>query len=137
MPRYPLRPTRHLDLRPSQHYPEPALVLEPDPRHGPVLVTVEWRVRPDQADEFREAMLRVGNARRRSGGERWALYQDGADPERFVEQYMVPTWEEHLRQHQERVTYTDRMLEERARALTVDGTVPKVEHLFFAYSEGE
>ena len=100
-------------------------------------MTIEWRVRPEQADEFREAMLRVGNARRRSGGERWALYQDGADPERFVEQYMVPTWEEHLRQHQERVTYTDRMLEERARALTVDGTVPKVEHLFFAYSDGE
>ena len=111
------------------------MVMEPDPGHGPVLVTVEYRVPPERADDFREAMRPVGRARRRSGGERWGLFQDGADPERFLEVYVVATWEEHLRQHQERVTHTDRLFEERARALVVEGTEPTVEHLLWAYRD--
>jgi MFS family permease len=131
--RWPLRPTGSLDMRTSPHAPEPDMLIDPDPRHGPVLVTVEYRVPEERADAFREAMLPVGRARRRSGGERWGLFQDGADPERFVEVYLVATWEEHLRQDQERVTYTDRMFEERAMALVADGTEPKVQHLLWAY----
>jgi hypothetical protein len=77
----------------------------------------------------------VGRARRRSGGERWGLFQDGADPERFVEAYLVGTWEEHLRQHQERTTQTDRLFEERALELVAEGTEPRVEHLLWAYTE--
>ena len=50
-----------------------------------MLVTVEYRVPPERAEAFREAMQPVGRARRRSGGERWGLFQDGADPERFFE----------------------------------------------------
>lgn len=134
--RWPLRPTASLDMRPAQHWPEPEMVLDPEPGHGPVLVTVEYRVPPERADRFREAMRPVGRARRRSGAERWSLYQDGADPERFVEVYVVATWEEHLRQHQERVTHTDRMFEERARELIAEGTEPAVDHMLWAYRDG-
>jgi hypothetical protein len=109
------------------------MVIDPDPGHGPVLVTVEYRVPEERADAFREAMLPVGRARRRSGGERWGLFQDGADPERFVEVYVVATWEEHLRQHQERVTHTDRLFEERALELTAEASEPRVQHLLWAY----
>ena len=48
---------------------------------------------------------------------------------------MVPTWEEHQRQHHERFTQTDRMFEERVRALLKEGTTPKAEHLLFAYED--
>jgi MFS family permease len=133
--RWPLLPPGAIDVRPVQPWAEPDMVIEPDPGHGPVLVTVEYRVPPERADDFREAMRPVGRARRRSGGERWGLFQDGADPERFVEVYVVATWEEHLRQHQERITHTDRLFEERARALVVEGTEPKVEHLLWAYRD--
>jgi hypothetical protein len=133
--RWPLRPPGGIDVRPSQHWPEPDLVIDPDPRHGPVLVTVEYRVPAERAEAFREAMLPVGRARRRSGGERWGLFQDGADPERFVEVYLVATWEEHLRQHQERTTHTDRLFEERARELIAEGSEPRVEHLLWAYRD--
>jgi MFS family permease len=133
--RWPLRPPGGIDVRPSQHWPEPDLVIDPDPGHGPVLVTVEYRVPAERADAFREAMLPVGRARRRSGGERWGLFQDGADPERFVEVYLVATWEEHLRQHQERFTHTDRLFEERAQALVAEGTEPRVEHLLWSYRD--
>ena len=34
----------------------------------------------------------------------------------FVELYAVPSWEEHLRQHSERLTRTDQQYEEEAQA---------------------
>jgi MFS family permease len=131
--RWHLRPTGSLDMRTSPASPDPDMVIDPDPAHGPVLVSVEYRVPEGRADAFREAMLPVGRARRRSGGERWGLFQDGADPERFVEVYVVATWEEHLRQNQERVTHTDRLFEQRALELTAEGSEPKVQHLLWAY----
>jgi MFS family permease len=134
--RWRLRPPGAIDVRPArQPWPEPDMVIDPDPRHGPVLVQVEYRVPLERADAFREAMQPVGRARRRSGGERWGLFQDGADPERFVEAYVVATWEEHLRQHQERLTQTDRLFEERALELVAEGTEPRVEHLLWAYPD--
>jgi MFS family permease len=130
--RRPLR-TAAIDVRPSQRWAEPELAIEPHPRQGPVLVTVEYRVPPENAAGFREAMQRVGRSRRRSGAERWGLWQDGADIERFVEAYVVPTWEEHMRQHQERYTRSDQLYEEQARSLIREGTEPAVHHLFFGY----
>jgi MFS family permease len=133
--RWHLRAPGAIDVRPAQPYPEPDMVIEPDPGHGPVLVQVVYRVPLERAAAFREAMQPVGRARRRSGGERWGLFQDGADPERFVEAYLVPTWEEHMRQHQERITYTDRLFEERALELVAEGTEPRVEHLLWAHPD--
>jgi MFS family permease len=133
--RWRLRPPGGIDMRPAQAWPEPDMVIEPDPGHGPVLVQVEYRVPLERADAFREAMQPVGRARRRSGGERWGLFQDGADPERFVEAYLVATWDEHLRQHQERTTQTDRLFEERALELVAEGTEPRVTHLLWAYGD--
>ena len=115
--------------------PEPEMVLDAGPDHGPVLVTIEYRVPPERADAFREAMQPVSRARRRSGGERWGLFQDGADPERFEELFVVATWEEHLRQTQERLTNTDRLFEDRARALVAQGTEPRVSHMLWAYRD--
>jgi hypothetical protein len=111
------------------------LAIDPDPQQGPVLITAEYRVPLENADAFRTSMERVGRSRRRSGAERWGLFQDGADPERWVEAYVVPTWEEHLRQHHERVTRSDQLYEQHARELTEPGTEVKVDHLFFAYPQ--
>ncbi len=121
-----------VDLRPARHWPEPHLVLEPEPREGPVLVTVEWHVTPEDAPAFRAAMEPVGRSRRRTGARRWGLFQDGADPERFLEVWVVGSWEEHLRQHDERLTVRDEQLEARARDLARAGP-PEVRHLLSAY----
>jgi hypothetical protein len=130
--RWPLV-TRPIDVRPSQLAPEPELALELEPTHGPVLITVDYRVPVENADAFRDAMERVGRSHRRTGAERWGLYRDGIDPERFLEAYVVPTWEEHLRQHQERYTRSDALYREEAHKLLKPGTAPKVDHLLFAY----
>jgi len=64
----------------------------------------------------------------RAGALRWELFRDGSDPTRFVESYLVGTWAEHLRQHEQRLTGADRRFEEEARRYTI-GT-PEVAHLF-------
>lgn len=109
-------------------WPEPNLVLDPDPDGGPVLVQREWTVRAEQAPEFVAVMAKVARARRRTGGRDWGLFQDGARPDRFVETYLVPSWAEHLRQHTERLTVGDARNEEVAHRLA-DGP-PAVSHLF-------
>jgi hypothetical protein len=60
----------------------------------------------------------------------WGLYQDGNDPERFIENYVVASWADHLAQHHTRLTGTDRGFEEQARDLLLPGTRPEVTHAF-------
>ncbi|MFL6128369.1 MAG: MFS transporter [Mycobacteriales bacterium] len=118
----------HVDPSPSAHWPEPSLALDPDPDAGPVLVLSEWTVPAERATDFVAAMSRVARVRQRTGGRRWSLFQDGARPDRFLESYLVPSWAEHLRQHQERLTVTDARAESAARQLA--SAPPTVSHLF-------
>jgi hypothetical protein len=73
---------------------------------GPVLVTVEYRIDPAKRRPFVAALDRLGRERRRDGAYRWGVFEDTADPSRFVETFLVDSWLEHLRQH-ERVTNAD------------------------------
>jgi hypothetical protein len=44
--------------------------------------------------------------RRRDGAFHWGLFVDATDPSRYVEEFLVESWIEHLRQH-ERMTVAD------------------------------
>ncbi|MFD8986348.1 MFS transporter, partial [Streptomyces sp. NPDC059564] len=115
--RWPLHDAEGIDPTPSDHWPAPPLVFEPGESDGPVLVSVAYRVPAGQQARFTDRMLRVAGSRRRTGALSWGLYQDGHDPERFVENYLVSSWAEHRAQHHVRLTATDRRFEEEARAL--------------------
>jgi quinol monooxygenase YgiN len=92
-------------------------MLQPHLDEGPVLITLVYRVSEANVAAFVEAMRDVRGSRLRTGASRWQLFQDGGDPGRFVELYQVPTWAEHLRQHEGRSTADDEHAEERAVAL--------------------
>ncbi|MGW2180459.1 MFS transporter [Streptomyces sp. NPDC001732] len=128
--RWPLQDGEEFDPSPSVHWPVPPLVFEPGPAVGPVLVTVSYRVAPENGTSFKERMEHVGRARRRTGALTWGLYQDGQDPAHFIENYLVASWSEHLAQHSVRLTLTDRHHEDQARLLLVPGTRPEVTHAF-------
>jgi quinol monooxygenase YgiN len=81
-----------------------------------VLTTVEYRVPAEQASNFIEAMDAIRSFRRREGAVRWDLFRDLADPDRYLETFVVPSWAEHLRQHA-RVTVEDEAIEARFRLL--------------------
>jgi predicted MFS family arabinose efflux permease/quinol monooxygenase YgiN len=130
--RWPLHGTDTIDPTPSDHWPVPPLLFEPGRADGPVLVSVAYRVGSGNRAAFAGCMDDVARSRRRTGALVWGLYQDGNDPDRFIENYLVASWAEHLAQHHGRATATDRLHEERARSLLVAGTVPEVTHAFDA-----
>jgi MFS family permease len=127
---WPLFDTARLDRTAAVYWPEPQLMVEPDRDEGPVLITVTFTVPPENERHFVEAMQRVQASRRRTGATRWNLYRDAAVPGRFMETFLVPSWEEHLRQHRERLTGTDQDIER--EALTLAAGPPEVAHLLRA-----
>ena len=128
---WPLIDASHLDRSTVSYWSEPNLAFEPDPDEGPVLISLTYSVTPERADEFLAAMEHVRRSRQRTGAIRWGLYQDGEDPRRFVEVYLVPSWQEHLRQHTDRLTGADREIE--AQAIAHAESPPEVAHLFRAH----
>jgi MFS family permease len=125
--RWPLVDITHLDQGLAVYWPEPQLTVEPDPAAGPVVITIAYTVSPENQQSFLEAMRRVRRSRMRTGAVQWGLFRHGEVPDRMVEVYVVPTWEEHLRQHTGRLTGVDRHIEQQARAFVDDP--PEVSHL--------
>jgi|SRR5215204_913970 len=119
--------TGHLDPEPAIYWPEPRLAFDPEADTGPVMVTVEYTVTPERESAFLEAMDQLRLSRRRTGATRWELYRDGDRPDRFLELFSVPSWEEHLRQHAGRLTAVDREVEE--AALAFSDPPARAEHL--------
>jgi MFS family permease len=115
---WPVPEIAHLDRRPAVYWPEARLAFEPEPDAGPVLITVEFTVTPEREAAFLQAMEHLRRARLRTGATRWELYRDGERPNRFLEIFSVPSWEEHMRQHEGRLTATDQQIEETALAFS-------------------
>jgi len=112
------------ELQPAGDWPAPQLVAA-DPKDsetpanpaGPVQVTVEYRAQPGKETELVTALERTRFSRRRTGATSWRAWRDASDPSRILEQFVVASWDEHLRQH-ERVTQHDQGRLDRVRALT-------------------
>jgi len=62
--------------------------IEPPAEHGPVLVTVEYRIDRVHAGDFVRAMREVRLERLRDGACAGAVH-DPADPHRYVETFLV------------------------------------------------
>ena len=133
--RWPLGGAERADLSPALASSEPVATVEPAPSDGPVLVTLEYRVAESDAGRFRETMHELGRVRRRDAAYAWNLYEDLAEPGRYVETFMVDSWQEHLRQH-ERLTVADVELEQRAKSLHRGPGPPVVHHLLGAPRAG-
>ena len=119
--------TGHLDRAPTIYWPEPRLAFDPEPDDGPVVVTVEYTITPERETAFLDAMDRLRQSRRRTGATRWELFRDGDRPDRFIEIFSVASWQEHLHQHEGRLTAADREVEE--AALAFSNPPARAEHL--------
>jgi MFS family permease len=124
--RWKLQTGAGLDLTPSMHWPEVVPVEEVEADRGPVLVTVEYNVRPEDRAPFLNAVNKFADERRRDGAFDWDIFEDLAAPGRFVETFLLDSWLEHMRQHH-RVTGSDRSLQEAVNRFQIDGA-PKVCH---------
>ena len=62
------------------------------------------------------ALDRLQHERLRDGASTWGIFEDTAQPCRFLETFLVASWAEHLRQHQ-RVTNADYVLQQHINQL--------------------
>lgn len=129
-------PDMTADVSPWNHWRMPVTVQNgmSGMEQGPVLVTVEYLVDPQNVKHFLRAIYKYERFRRRDGASRWGVYRDVERADVYLETFIVSSWAEHLRQH-ERATREDRNLEE--RLLSHIRGEPKVRHLIYAESEGK
>jgi len=126
--RYRLVSNENLSLTPSMHWPEPVVLIDTEPTEGPAITVIEYRIDPNTADGFLQAMKEMRRIRQRDGAIRWNLLRDAADPQRYIESFVTESWAEHLRQHV-RVTAEDREVEQRAQAFHLGPQPPRITHL--------
>jgi len=117
----------NIDLTPSMHWPAPIVHESVSHDRGPVLVTIQYTVRNDKANEFLAMIRELRKHRLRDGAFAWGVFEHTEKPNHFIESFSVYSWLEHLRQH-ERVTHADRVLQTELHALLVTGSKPIVTH---------
>lgn len=101
---------------------EPEVALAITMRSGPIVIEVEYRVEPDDARAYYNAMLEVQKVRLRNGGFNWSISRDIGDPLLWTERFHFPTWGDYLRMR-DRFTQADIEAQSAANSLTIDGTV--------------
>jgi MFS family permease len=119
-----------VDRASQQLVVRPALVVgeHVDPEDGPVLVLIEYRLDEQDVEDFLAAMAELRLVRRRLGATRWGIYEDVVEHGRFVETFLVPSWERYLRQR-EHYTAADAAVEQRARSYHRGPEPPRVTRL--------
>jgi hypothetical protein len=105
--------------------------IEPQPDDGPVMITVEYTVLPEDVEPFLEAARQLSRIRRRDGAYRWEIYADLERPGQYVESFVVDSWSEHLRQH-DRLTVDDLEVTKLTRSFHQGDGPPEVRHMLWA-----
>jgi MFS family permease len=131
---WPLIDTAGMDRR-TVALSAPQLAVEAAPDQGPVVVSMTYTVSPEREAAFLEAMVRVRLSRLRTGASQWGLFRDGETAHEFVELFVVDSWDEHLRQHTDRLTGTDAEYLDYANALS--DPPPHTSHLIAAEPRGD
>jgi MFS family permease len=130
--RFPLLRGKPPDMNPFElNRPAPQVAIDPHPDDGPVLVTIEYRVRLQDYDAFARAIHLMRSLRMRDGAIRWGVFQDIAQPERFVETFVIESWLEFLRVR-ERLTASDRSVRDQVRSFHQGNVPPLVSYMIYA-----
>ncbi|HEY2926321.1 MFS transporter, partial [Piscinibacter sp.] len=100
---------------------------EPDLEAGPVAVEIAYRIRPEDAASFLDAVQQLKVPRRRDGATFWRIYRDLGDPAQYVERFIVTSWADYLRQRA-RATVADQELEAQVRRFQSPGEPVAMRH---------
>jgi MFS family permease len=108
----------------------PVVLMELEPEDGPLLISVEYRIDPDEVEEFVKAIHDLKTIRLRDGAMRWGLFADASNPARFVETFLVESWAEYLRSR-ERLTVSDLQVRDRVQAFQQGESPPAVSRMVY------
>lgn len=91
-------------------------------RSGPVVIAIEYRIEPDKARDFYDAMRQLQRVRLRNGSFNWSLSRDIGDPSIWTERFQFPTWGDYLRTR-DRYTQADLKAQADVDAFMIADTV--------------
>jgi Transmembrane secretion effector len=117
--RWGLQGAAALDLTPSMHWRTPVFVRRLEDDHGPILLTVDYRIDPKDRAPFLAVMHEIGLERKRDGAYAWGVFEDTQVSGRIVETFLIQSLLE-LKHLRTRVTIADRMIEDQARAFLLE-----------------
>ncbi|SFU91072.1 MFS transporter [Pseudoduganella namucuonensis] len=115
------------DLTPTDAFKAPEIGAAASAGH--VQITVDYRIDPTRAEEFRALMLESRRRRLSQGALAWELLRDAADPAHYIERIVDESWTEHLRRF-DRVTRADVSLRDRKFAYHLGPNPPLVTRCF-------
>jgi MFS family permease len=101
--------------------------LSPRPNDGPVTVTVEFIIRPEDREKFLEDAEQLRLMFLRNGALLYRVDENLEHPGTFRTEMLVSSWAEHLRQHA-RMTKEENALAERVWAMHSGDDPPLVRH---------
>lgn len=101
----PLKTGEEFDHEPANYWPDPDVKLPVPLQHGPIMVTVEYDIAPEDSAAFLAAMEKIRRIRYRNGVIRWSMYVEFERPNIYREVYLEESWAAHLRQHERVSTY--------------------------------
>jgi MFS family permease len=125
--RYSLGQASAVNVLPALDWPDPPRLDHSYSTLSPTLVRVEYQIQSSRMEDFTAAMHRLERSRRRDGAVYWALFADPSQPGLYLEEFLVESWLEHLRQH-ERATVDDHDLQETIQAMQIGLDRPVVHH---------
>lgn len=114
------------NLDPRGDWQEPDTAVPVEPRSGPIIVTIEYRIPAGSVVPFLTAMSERRRIRKRDGAHGWQLLRDLGESDLWVERYHVSTWLDYIR-HNQRRTVADIANSEAIQALH-DRPEPPVVH---------
>jgi MFS family permease len=115
---WPFLDISRIDTRTAPIWPEPELAIDPQREGGPVVIENVYSIASEKEETFLELMSHLRRSRMRTGATRWGLFRVGERGHKFVEMFSMPSWEEHMRQHHQRLTGNDATFDTEARALS-------------------
>lgn len=124
----PLPQIEDLNLDPLSQWTEPETAVPLEPRSGPVVITLDYRIEPHNVVAFLAAMTERRRIRRRDGAHGWSLLRDLHDAELWIERYHVATWLDYAR-HQHRRTHADAENSATLHVLQKEGVPIKVHRM--------
>lgn len=125
-----LQQGKNLDHSPSHHWPEPIVLTTVKNEQGPVMIQIEYIVQQQHRADFFAAIAKLKPLRQQHGAYQWAVYEKTDHPGVFIEHFVEDSWLEHLRHH-ERVTATDKHLQDSVLAFHTGPTSPLISHLLY------
>ena len=93
----------------AQLIDDPPTVTSVHDDDGPILLTVNWQIAPDQREDFIAAMQPVRKALKRQGALSFHLAEDVKRPGHMIESFTMATWSEYRRLPQ-RSTMADKAI---------------------------